>query len=256
MKVKVGLTHNCELLAQESPEDQINYFKYIRFEALLESVLDPCYEGEFDAASIKEGMDSVLDPCHEERSKVVYVEFLSSPHISADTTVKISEDQFEEYRISLPADGLYTYYKLMIYKDTFLEGKYKNKVYFNETDKKIYYNDKEISKIEDLFIYLDKTGSVVDYYEEAIFSLCKLEHCVFKLQQKSLLPLIKYCGKNTCDESKEEKNQRNFLFISLQVLHHLISEEKYGEAEEILKGLSSCNSLCGDLKGNSNCGCN
>lgn len=257
MKVKVGITHDCELLAQEIPEEQINYFKYLRLEAQLNAILEPCWDGEFDQADLKESMDSVLDPCHKERSKVVYVEFLSSSHISADSTVKISEDQFGEYRISLPKDGLYTYYKLMIYKDSFLEGKYKNKVYFNEDNEKIYYNDKEISKIEDLFVYLDQTGAVVDYYEESIFSLCKLAHCVFKLQQKSLIPLIRFCGKNTCDESKEEKNQRNFLFISLQVLQHLVSEEKYEEAEEILKGLSSCNSLCKDLNGNvSNCGCN
>lgn len=255
MKVKVGITHNCELLAKELPEEQINYYKYLRLEAELFKILEPCPDEEFDAPSLQDKIDSVLDPCHKERSKVVYVEFLSSPHVTPNSTIKITDNQFEEYRIKLPTDGLYVYYKLMIYKENSLNDDQKKRIYYNENDKKLYYNKKEILDIETLLVYLDYTGSTLDFYEEPVFSLCKLEHCVFNLQRKSLLPIIKFCGRNTCEENKLEKDQRTFLFISLQVLQHLISEEKYAEAEEILESLSSCNSLCKDLNTNSNCGC-
>lgn len=256
MKVNVGITHNCELLAQEIPQEQIDYFKYLRLEAELNEILEPCNESSFDISSIKDTMDSVLDPCHEDRDKIVYLEFLVSKHLNTRTTVKISEDQFEEYRFTLPKDGLYVYYKLMVYKKSSLDAEYKNKLYFNEKDEEFYLNDKKIINFEDLLLYLDQTGFVVDYYEQPVFSLCKLEHCVFNLQRTALLPIMKFCGKNTCEESKNDKNQRNFLFISLEVLKHLISEEKYDEAEEILEALSSCGSLCKDISNNhSNCGC-
>lgn len=257
MKVRVGLTHNCELLAQEVPQDQIDDYKYLQFEAELKALEDPCEVGNFDLASIKENINSVLDPCYEDRDKVVYVEFLVSSHISPEATLKITEDQFEEYKMKLPSDGMYIYYKLMVYKKGSLDTElYKNKVYYDGSDNGFYYNDKKISRIEDLLLYLDQTGVFAGFYEELVFSLCKLEHCVFNLQKKSLLPLLKFCGKNTCDESKNDKNQRNFLFISLEVLKHLIDEEKYEEAEEILDSLSSCNSICKDISNNnSNCGC-
>lgn len=225
MEVKIGLTHKCEILV-EGLDDSLT---------LAKDVLAPCsydYSGE-----------------------VVFIEFLTGKDLDSSKTIVVTENEFNRYKYSLPADGLFVYYKVAIQKKKYLGKDYIKKIYYDNG--KIMLKDKEIKDPSELVNYLTQTGmGILDFCEEPVFSLCKLEHCAFELQKEILKKQVSTCGLE-CNKNLNLKSQRNFLFISLYVLQHLVSEEKYDEAEEILEKVSTCGSLCKNIKNSTNdCGCN
>lgn len=251
MEVKIGITHNCGLLVQ-GIEDSL---EYARIGNQLKELLDPYYSDTFSTEDLRKKVNQILEPCYDYKGEIVFIEFITGKDIDSAKTMVITESEFNTYRYPLEKDGLYVYYKLAIQKKEYLGDKYMDKIYYDNG--KIIYKDNEIKDPSELINYLTLTGvGILDYCEEAVFSLCKLEHCVFEIQRQILKSGLKTCGLNDCDKLKTIKDQRNFLFISLAVLKHLISEEKYDDAEEILEALSSCGSLCKELKASSNdCNC-
>ncbi len=252
MEVKIGITHNCELLVQGT-EDSL---EYVRIGNSLKELLDPYNSDTLTTDELRARVNQIMEPCNDYEGEVVFIEFITGKNVDSSKTMILTETEFNTYRYSLKEDGLYVYYKIAIQKKEFLGEEYKNKIYYDNG--KIMYKDQEIKDPSELISYLTLTGvGILDYCEEVVFSLCKLEHCVFEIQRQILKASLKTCGLNDCDKLKTIKDQRNFLFISLAVLRHLISEEKYDDAEEILEALSSCGSLCKDLKNSSkdcNCG--
>lgn len=226
MKINVRITYNCELFAQNETD-----------------------------TSIIDKMNSILDPCNTKKSE--FIEFVIGPNGLLQT--HITEDPMEPYKWTLPKDGLYKYYKFEFLKYDKDDGN--NKPIIIKEDNKLWFNSMSEENIKNIDIntILDeffKNASIVeDFYIEDIYSLCKLEHCVFNILRLEVIPGIKSCG--ICNTTVEKRNQRNFLFISLQVLKQLIAEEKYEEANDILDALSLCGSLCENVnEDNSNCGCN
>lgn len=250
MEVKVGLTHKCEILV-EGVEDSL---EYVRIGNQLKTLLDPYYADTFDSSELKKKVDEILAPCTDYAGELVFIEFLTGKNIDSKKTLVVTENEFNKYKYSLPEDGLYVYYKVAIQKKEYLGQEYDKKIYYD--NEKIMFKDKEIEDPSELINYLTQTGmGILDYCEEAVFSLCKLEHCAFSLQKEILEKQVKNCGLD-CNKNINLKNQRNFLFISLYVLQHLVSEEKYDKAEEILEKLSSCGSLCKNIKTTTNdCNC-
>ena len=94
-------------------------------------------------------------------------------------------------------------------------------------------------------------NSIGDWTEvEKIFSICHLRNCVIELEKKSIENfLYKKCVKSS------QQSTKDLLLISIFVLEHLISQEKYSEADRILKSLGSCGNLCGDVV-TKTCNCN
>lgn len=225
MEVKIGLTHKCEILA-EGLDDSVT---------LAKDVLSPC--------------------AYDYNGEVVFVEFITGKNLDSKKSLIITENEYNRYKYALSEDGLFVYYKVAIQKKEYMGQDYKKKIYYDNG--KIMLKDKEINDPSELVNYLTSTGmGVLDFCEEPIYSLCKLEHCVFNLQKEILNKQVSNCGLD-CNKNINLKNQRNFLFISLYVLQHLVSEEKYDEADEILEKLSSCGSLCKNIKNATNdCGCN
>ena len=254
MEVKVGLSHGCEIIVRGTEDTR----EYVRIGDQLRELLEPYYAETFDAKALKEKVDQIMAPCMDYAGEVVFVEFLTSDHVESTKTLVITEDEFNVYRYSLPEDGLYVYYKVAIQKKEFLGDEYEKKIYYDNG--KIMYKNQEIKDPSELVDYLTQTGvGILDYCEEPVFSLCQLEHCVFEVEKNLLSSGMKSCGSSKCDKNLDARDQRNFLFISLAVLRHLISEEKYDDAEEILEALSSCGSLCKNLMKTSkgcNCGTN
>lgn len=250
MEVKIGITHNCELLVQ-GVEDSL---EYVRIGDQLKELLDPYYAETFDPKELKAKVDEIMAPCTDYEGEVVFLEFVTGKDLDSSKTLVITEKEFNTYKYKLPKDGLYVYYKLAIQKKEYLYNEYDKKIYYDNG--KVIYKNREIKDPSELIDYLTLTGvGILDYCEEAIFSLCNFEHCVFEIEKQILSQSLKTCGSVDCDKNKSLRDQRNFLFISLAVLKHLISEEKYDDVEEILEALSSCGSLCKDLK-NSSKGCN
>lgn len=252
MEVKIGITHNCELLVQGT-EDSL---EYVRIGNKLKELLDPYNSKTLSTEELRDEVNLILEPCTDYEGEVVFLEFVTGKDIDSSKNLIITEKEFNTYKYSLPKDGLYVYYKIALQKKEYMGNEYINKIYYDNG--KIMYKDQEIKDPSELIDYLTLTGvGILDYCEEVVFSLCKLEHCVFEIQRSVLKAGLKTCGLDDCDKLKNIRDQRNFLFISLAVLKHLISEEKYDDAEEILEALSSCGSLCKDLNNSSkscNCG--
>lgn len=96
---------------------------------------------------------------------------------------------------------------------------------------------------------------VDDYFSEEVFSICKLRKCLLNLQMKMFYNSVKDCGMNKC-KSDELKAQRDFLFIAVWLMEHLIEEGKDEQVKEVYASLRTCKSLCEDLTNNNKCGCN
>ena len=56
-----------------------------------------------------------------------------------------------------------------------------------------------------------------------------------------------------CKQTDEEEFK--FLFISVNLLEKLIECEKYHQAEKILNSISTCTSICSNIKYNKKCNC-
>lgn len=250
MEVQVSLTHKCELLAvgMEDPSE------YVRIGNQLKTFLDPYVAETFDSKELYSQIKEILAPCTDYQGELVFIEFVVGEDVDSSKTMVITENEFNKYKYQLPHDGLYVYYKVAISKKEFLGEEYATKIYYDNG--KIMFNNSEIKDPSELIDYLTQTGKgILDYCEESVFSLCRLEHCSFELERKVLEAGLGTCG-IVCEKSINLKNQRNFLFISLYVLKHLISEEKYDEAENILKRLNTCSFLCKNMNPKfKNCNC-
>lgn len=244
MKVNVDITKNCKLVAQGVDEKKKVYMEFYR-------LLHPC---EVDAESLSNELNNILNPCEIiYDGKTVYAEFVI--YEDGNSGFYISENLDNEFVFDLPKDGLYAYYKIKIYKKEYIEDATNNKFYY---DDKIMFGNEEIINPEDIINKLDISYGIIDYYEHPIFSLCKLENCILSLEKNTILNESNdYLGTANCNKNDQIKKQRDFLFITLFVLKNLICQERFVEAKEVLDSISSCESLCENLKNTkSNCGCN
>ena len=244
MKVNVDITKNCKLVAQGVDEKKKVYMEFYR-------LLHPC---EVDVESLSNELNSILNPCEIiYDGKTVYVEFVI--YEDGNSGFYISENLDNEFVFDLPKDGLYAYYKIKIYKKEYIEDATNNKFYY---DDKIMFGNEEIINPEDIINKLDISYGIIDYYEHPIFSLCKLENCILSLEKNTILNESNdYLGTANCNKNDQIKKQRDFLFITLFVLKNLICQKRFVEAKEVLDSISSCESLCENLKNTkSNCGCN
>ena len=251
MKVNVNITKNCKLVAQGVDEKKEAYAEYIKYQNYLYRLLHPC---EVDVEDLSNELNSILNPCETVYDeKTIYVEFVI--YEDGNSGFYISENLDNEFVFNLPKDGLYAYYKIEIYKKEYIEDATNKKFYY---DGKIMFGDEEIVNPEDIINKLDISYGIIDYYEHPIFSLCKLENCILSLEKNTILNESNdYLGTANCNKNDQIKKQRDFLFITLFVLKNLICQKRFVEAKEVLDSISSCESLCENLKNTkSNCGCN
>ena len=88
---------------------------------------------------------------------------------------------------------------------------------------------------------------------ENIFSICKLRKCTIAQEKLAIEEFLSTCNKRNCNKRSSQQPVRDVLLISIFVLEHLISQEKYLEAERILESLDSCRNLCGNNIKTCNC---
>ena len=256
MKVDIQITKNCTLVATGIDESREIYEDYVRAQDLAFNMLIPC---SAEINDLKNQINEILEPCPSKYDgKVVYLELVTNKDGIKDSVV--SDNIENEYNYKLKKDGLYVYYKIMMYKKAYIDDSYENKFYYDEESDKIYFGNNEVkdfSEVLDLF----KTNNygIIDYFEFPIFSICHLRNCLSELQRKVIFSGIKDCAASSsnCEKNKTYKSQRDFLFITLQILEQLICLERYDEAEEILEAISTCGSICSELVDKTNgCNCN
>lgn len=169
----------------------------------------------------------------------------------------------------LKSDGTFRYYKLIVPTLFNFETEQGGQKYFSTADTyffykgKFYYSEKDLKTIDDVasltvitdfFILWDnKEKYKFLWFDDNVFSICKLERCLVSLQKK----IIDNCYTNKCETDNDLKYKRDFILDSIFVLKYLISVHNYTEAQRILDNLSSCGNICGDgLNASLNNGCN
>lgn len=179
----------------------------------------------------------------------VFVEFLISDQINSNDTFKITTD-YEDYSQKLSKDGYIRYLKLEI--STKSNG---NNVYWSGSN--LINGNEIITDISEIIGYMHFTEKEINIKcDIEDFNLSNLQKCVIELQRKTIFNGLKNCNIGKCDKTSIDKQNRDFLFISLVVLENLICQKKWTEAESIIEGLSSCNSLCPNTNIKLNCNCN
>lgn len=215
-------------------------------------------------------------------SNIVFVEFLCYSSYSDDETTLVpivaskrityadntTLDRVYKYQTQYDGHYLYAKYGITKLESLLIDGTYqiKDKIFFyndkiylgisNTTDiNLITANSLLITNWYDLHEYM---GDKINYFSNIeLFTICKLEHCLFELQKKTLFEKIAKCSKLNCEDNQETQNIRDFLFVSVYVLKWLIANFKYLEAQRILESLSACGQLCGsnNFISNKNCNC-
>lgn len=181
----------------------------------------------------------------------VFVEFLINPEIDNNKTIRVSNKN-EYYYYELPQDGLYVYHKLKIFNKEYVEEDYIGLCY-DSINGKLFFKGVELKDIFEILVYLDNAEyGIIEYIKAPIFSICKLQYCLKELQKKSMIQ----CKKGLCDEFDSDRKMRDLIFISIYVLENLISQERFGEALEIIKSLSTCVPICKNISiTKSGCNC-
>lgn len=194
-------------------------------------------------------LDKVFNPCMDDSDATMYLEFVLNPKINADSTLRLAQ-KHHYYYFDLPEDGLYVYYKLKIFNGRYIDDDYDG-LYYNPIKQVLMFQGKKLQSILDVLSYLDQGGQVIEYIKIPVFSICKLQNCLKELQKKTLTS----CNKGLCDQFTSDKQMRDFLFISIYVLENLIEEERFGEASDILKSISSCVPICKNISLTPGCNC-
>lgn len=194
---------------------------------------------------------TILNPCISDSESVVFVEFLINPEIDNNKTIRVT-DKHEYYYYELPQDGLYVYHKLKIFDKAYVEEDYVGLCY-DSINNKLLFKGTELKDVFEILAYLDNAEyGVLEYIKAPVFSICKLQHCLKELQKKS----ITQCKGGLCDDFDSDRKMRDFLFISIYVLENLISQERFGEASEMIKSLTSCAPICKNISiTKSGCNC-
>ena len=155
-------------------------------------------------------------------------------------------------------DGWYVYVRIPIFKST-VSMDDPIMTYDQDAEKYIYvhkqyetsitlkdfseiFTNSEISKV----LESDNAGTI------EFFAYGQLNECVLNMQRKYILS--NPCNKTICDD--DDKSHRDYLFISVNVVHWLAEKGEYAEAERILEALRGCKGICNNNKNISNYSCN
>lgn len=204
----------------------------------------------------EEVLNSILEPCNtviDKSEDNIYLEFLLSPEIKdPKNTLRVSRNK-DYYVHSLEKDGLYVYYMIKTIDQTKINKDYTG-LYFNTNDLNIYFNNQIINDLKflvDILSTLNEGEGLLHYEKEEIFSICKLKKCLIELQKKAITSY----KSNSCKNINPERQNRDFLFISIYILENLICNERYTEATEIIKSIESCGIGCTISTNKSKCNC-
>jgi len=116
--------------------------------------------------------------------------------------------------------------------------------------------DNEVYDVERFVDTLESNiVSIGESFTEEIFCICNLKKCLLSLQTKAFNKLLKNCGSIKCKDD-EIKSQRDFIFLAVWLMEHLIEQNQPERAKEIYESIQSCGSICNNMLKSNNCGCN
>lgn len=122
----------------------------------------------------------------------------------------------------------------------------------------IYKNGEEVP-IEDLataVITATENWGCLELQKEDVFSLCNFENCMIKLQKETLINGLLSSGNKRCIDKSSLVEQREFMFITYNLLKSLIHQERYEQAQQLLDDVTSkCGGICKTQSIKNDCGC-
>lgn len=235
LTVGLMLNANCELIATDS--SQYEEFEDVSKHAIIE------FLSNYDSKIIMQ--------------RLHMIEGMEDPEL---TTSK---------PISLPADGTYTYYRLVIPTlDHYLidggyqvENKffaYNNKVYFSNHSFSTFV-ESQVDLIEDYTLVWDAkdTDNQMFWFNDRLFSICKLNSCLINLLKADIAKTVKEGCNTGCSTSSENRLDIDFLLESSFALRYLVELGRFEDAQRVLNTISSCGSICKSALADddSDCGC-
>ena len=178
----------------------------------------------------------------------------------------------------LKHDGKYTYFSIRLWTlDGWNYEKNKQTEYYSKTadvqipenifyihgskdNFHLYRNGKQVL-VEDLvdeLLSASENWGCLELQRKDIFALCHFEQCVAALQKETILKNLKFAGTKICMSSSELEEQRDFMFLTLDLLKSLIEQERYEQAQQLLDDVSTkCGIICKTATATKNgCGCN
>lgn len=171
--------------------------------------------------------------------------------------------------ITLPKDGTYTYYRILLPKlEHFLNGStyevankyfvYNNEVYRVDSDIVAAPSDDYI--VDDyLQIWEDRDTlfGQLAYVNERFFSFCKLNNCLTNMQWKLIKDFVKNGCTMECVSYVNDRLLRDFILATVYCLRYLAEQGRLEDAQAILDALSVCGkSICpDDSEFEGGCGC-
>ena len=119
-------------------------------------------------------------------------------------------------------------------------------------------NGKEVI-VEDLvdeLLSASENWGCLELQRKDLFILCQFEKCLTKLQKETIVQGLKTAGNKMCLNNTNLVEQRDFMFITHDLLKMLIHQECYEQAQQLLDDVSmKCSGLCKTQNVKYNCGC-
>lgn len=199
--------------------------------------------------------------------------------VQGQDIVKHEIDCIDESEFTMPIDGLYEIIHIILPNNTWLDYVLErdesaldayNLIYYydltTETFKK--YQDGQSIDVElDEILQvnatppsdiIEKTTTIIRS-EKNTFGLCYINECFYNIC-KSLLTVLPRLCLNKQEEYKLLIQNRDILWMALNVIKYLLELKQYYEAQRILEEVIQCGGICknngiSNIKGESNCGC-
>lgn len=252
----IKLIENCTLLAS--------------YESMNDSFENICLQERlYPSEEINQGTDVI---------QILIEEKLDNGSLTPNSLTSAIGRRFVQ---NLKHDGKYTYFSVRLWT---LDGwNYERNKYLNlYSDKKMeypveipkdifylhgsknnlhLYRNGEQVEVEDLvdeLLSASENWGCLELQRKDIFALCHFEKCVAELQKESVLRGLKFAGTKMCVNSAELDEQRDFMFITLDLLKSLVEQERYEQAQQLLDDVSTkCGTICKTTTTTKNgCGCN
>lgn len=174
----------------------------------------------------------------------------------------------DESHYTFDKDGYYSIYHIILptmdwYKSNpdFINDYDCVVVYDKGKFKVIYHGTPEIKEVDLDYVFLigasPNLESTIAYSEKEVFITCHLEKCYVDYSKDLLDTQL-----NACKRNIDGQFERDFLWMTLNVIDYYIGFGQFNEAQRILEQVNYCNGFCKENQCNkckpkkSDCGCN
>lgn len=190
---------------------------------------------------------------------ITYNKYKASPLIVAKSRLTRSLELPEDNVYNLSQDAIYTVHRLFIMSEQFYM---ENEGTERFTDKTIFYSDGiDVYTISgDVSVKLSlgellsasKVNSTLLYKSSTFVSTCHINKCYYRL-----IHMLVDEGCSSCNHDSKIMKDRDFLYMTLEVIEYLKSFNNISEIQKLLESVDLCGGFCKSISNNtSNCGCN